>query len=371
MRSGWRGSLSLGTWVLLAGSGGTAAVLLAVVVALQGAGARPAQVAAAGLALVISSTVLVIGCYLLMTTVGRSLVGLRRAAVGLSLPTDPDQRPGRRVALVRELGDLVRTVDALHLRVRVSDDVAERYRLTAAQASSGMSRLVDAVVTSEEGARGQLAAELHDTVAQSLLLARHAMAADQADLVRVGDLVAEAEEQLRGVMARTRPPQLREGDLAQAVGLLIDDLEFRYGLSVEVAWPAVAVPLPLSLAVTVYRFLQEALLNVVKHTEVDVAELHVELSAGELSVWVGDRGPGLPADEGAGLGGRRAGLGLLRERAHAVGGRVEVGRREGGGTVVHLTAPVPVAAPRPGDGRGDRMGPEGTSQAWEGHHTGR
>jgi signal transduction histidine kinase len=167
-----------------------------------------------------------------------------------------------------ELAALAQTLDAIHLRVRMADDVAERHRRAAETASAGMFELLSGLVAAEEGARGQLSAELHDTVAQSLMAARSrlgdpALRFDE----EVADLVAEAEEQVRAVMARTRPPALRDGDLARAVGGLRDDLGNRYGLNVRVDWPEQPYPLPLVTAVTVYRFFQEALLNVVKHAD--------------------------------------------------------------------------------------------------------
>ena len=93
------------------------------------------------------------------------------------------------------------------------------------------------------------------------------------ELSNVTDLVAEAEDQVRAVMARTRPPALRDGDLAQAVIALRDDMEQRYGLMVDVEWPESPYPLPLVTAVTLYRFFQESLLNVIKHADVDDAFL--------------------------------------------------------------------------------------------------
>src|SRR5438270_4604637 len=167
-----------------------------------------------------------------------------------------------------ELAALAQTLDAIHLRVRMADDVAERHRRAAETASAGMFELLSGLVAAEEGARGQLAAELHDTVAQSLMAARSRLTDVDGDVPQAAELVAEAEDQVRAVMARTRPPALRDGDLARAVESLRDDLANRYGLVVTVAWPTQPYPLPLVTAVTVYRFFQEALLNVVKHADV-------------------------------------------------------------------------------------------------------
>ncbi len=206
------------------------------------------------------------------------------------------------VATSVELLELARTLDALHLRVRVADDVAARHRRTAETASAGMFDLLSGLVAAEESARGQLSAELHDTVAQTLMLARSVLSggpADANELENVGNLVAEAEDQVRAVMARTRPPALRDGDLAQAVIALRDDMELRYGLQVDVEWPESPYPLPLVTAVTLYRFFQESLLNVIKHADVDDARLSLHRRRAERYRGRRGQGPRLRARQGS------------------------------------------------------------------------
>jgi signal transduction histidine kinase len=162
---------------------------------------------------------------------------------------------------------------------------------------------------------------------------------------RAVEMVAEAEEQVRALMARTRPPALHDGDLARAVVALRDDLANRYGLEVSVRWPDTPYPLPLISAVTVYRFFQEGLLNVVKHADVDAARVELIVDDEWVTAIVADQGPGFVLDEVTSEGGRHVGLGLLRERARLVGGAVEVTSWRGAGTTLALRLPrLPTAA---------------------------
>ena len=239
-----------------------------------------------------------------------------------------------------ELADLFRTVDAITLRAKVADDVAERHRRTAEHASAGMFEMLSGLVAAEEGARGQLAAELHDTVAQSLALARQQYALGTEDGIRKAEeYVDDAEEQVRAVMARTRPPGLREGDLASALAGLKAELDQRYGLTVHLAWPQEAHPLPLVTAVTIYRFFQEALLNVVKHADVEWAEASLSVDEESITASVSDAGPGFDLKLVRSDRGRHVGLGLLRERARLAGGSLEVSSMPAAGTVLQLRLP--------------------------------
>jgi len=249
----------------------------------------------------------------------------------------------------RRAAELGRTVEALRLRVRVADGVAERHRRTAETSGAGVFELLAGLVAAEEGARGQLAAELHDTVAQSLLAARMLLADNGPGAAgRAAECVDEAEEQVRAVMARTRPPELSRGDLAEAVRGLAADLLRRYGLGVRLEWPVAPRPLPHATAVVAYRFFQEALLNVVKHADTDLARAGLALLDGELVAEVVDAGPGFAPAAVRSEGGRHVGLTLLRERARLAGGAVTVTSSPGEGTRVELRLPLrpaPAAAP--------------------------
>jgi signal transduction histidine kinase len=282
------------------------------------------------------------------------LRGLHSDAVQrLHDPSAPVGRRGRRriTALAStELSELARVLDALHLRVRVGDEVGERHRRDAETAGAGVFELVSGLVTAEEGARGQLAAELHDTVAQSLMIARGLLATNPsspAELAKLSDYVEDAEEQVRAVMARTRPPALREGDLASAVANLRADMHQRYGLQVHISWPESAYPLPLASAITVYRFFQEALLNVVKHADVDDAYVSLRVDDDVVLAVVRDEGPGFDPDRVRPDRGRHVGLGLLRERARLSGGGLEVTSAAGEGTTLTLRLPRPASLAPP------------------------
>jgi signal transduction histidine kinase len=282
----------------------------------------------------------------------------RRVTAGLrELHADAVRRlrdPSLRVAVstpelvgaTTEFAELARVLDALHLRARVADEVAEQSRRTAEQTSAGVFELLSGLVAAEEATRGQLSAELHDTVAQSLAAARSLLAEadpdhpDPVKVERVRELVEDAEEQVRAVMARARPAELRDGDLASAVGALRREFATRYLVTVRLSWPQEAYPLPLVSAVTVYRFFQEALLNVVKHADVDEADASLAVEGEQLVARVRDAGPGFVPSEVQSGGGRHVGLGLLGERARLAGGSLDVTTAPGEGTELTLRLPL-------------------------------
>jgi signal transduction histidine kinase len=287
---------------------------------------------------------------------------------------DPSLRAGvstpRLVGATTEFAELASVLDALHLRARVADEVAEQSRRTAEQTSAGVFELLSGLVAAEEATRGQLSAELHDTVAQSLAAARALLAdsdpehPDPAKDERVRGLVEDAEEQVRAVMARTRPAELRDGDLASAVGALRREFAARYLVTVRLSWPQEAYPLPLVSAVTVYRFFQEALLNVVKHADVDEAEASLAVEGDRIVARVKDAGAGFVPSQVQSSGGRHVGLGLLRERARLAGGSLDVVTAPEHGTELTLRLPLsPRSALVLGPGNPGNGGPVPQSNA--------
>lgn len=254
--------------------------------------------------------------------------------------------PARGIRATAEMNDLQAAVEALALRMRVADELAARHKQGAETASAGMFELLSGLIDAEEAARGQLAAELHDTVAQSLAAARTLSADGQHD--RAQQYLEEAEEQVRAVMARTRPPALRDRDLAAAIGELRDEFAQRYGLTVQLRWPAHPRPMTVVAAVTVYRFFQESLLNVVKHADVDVAHVALAIEGDVLVASVRDGGPGFDPAAVRPARGRHVGLSLLRERVRLAGGTLEVSSAPGAGTTLSMTLPLGL---RPPEGR--------------------
>jgi signal transduction histidine kinase len=351
-------NLPLAAWAAIGGAATVVTMVLLVGAVLARGGLDRVEVLALGVGL-LAGLVLVSIAVLWSRRVTAGLRELHADAVRRL--RDPSLRvaasPPELVGAATEFAELARVLDALHLRARVADDVAEQSRRTAEQTSAGVFELLSGLVAAEEATRGQLSAELHDTVAQSLAAARSLLAdsdparPDPARAERVRELVEDAEEQVRAVMARTRPAELRDGDLASAVGALRREFATRYLVTVRLRWPQEAYPLPLVSAVTVYRFFQEALLNVVKHADVDEANASLAVEGDQLVARVRDAGPGFVPSEVRSSGGRHVGLGLLRERARLAGGSLDVTTAPGKGTELTLRLPLsPRSAVVLGDG---------------------
>lgn len=274
--------------------------------------------ARAGLALALVST----ACFLLGAVLARELRQVGRSRAGFS----------------REVARLDRQVSAERLRAAVLEQRVGSWDADAEGSLARTRALLAELVSAEELTRAFIAAELHDTVAQTLSQALQQLRS--GDVAPGIDSVCEAEAELRNVLSRLRPPELVDGNLAQAVGDLCRDLEHRYGLVVAVQWPRESVALAGPMGTTAYRFLQETLLNAAVHADGVDVRLDVVVEGDMLIASVTDGGVGFEPEHVSSVAGRHVGLQLVRERARLAGGAVHIRSAPGAGTTVQLHLPL-------------------------------
>jgi signal transduction histidine kinase len=194
--------------------------------------------------------------------------------------------------------------------------------------------------------RAAIARELHDIVAHSVSVmlvgvrgARDVLRSDLdvADhtLARVESSGEESLVELRRILTLLREPE-RAADLRPQPSLadlraLVDDYRAA-GLPVDLRVTGEQRPLPGGVELSVYRIVQEALTNALKHAR--ATSVTVALTYGErLDVEVIDDGTASTAGTGHGLPG-------MRERVALLGGELEAGRAAGGGFRVAARLPL-------------------------------
>jgi signal transduction histidine kinase len=207
--------------------------------------------------------------------------------------------------------------------------------------------------------RGRIARELHDVLAHNLSVmvvqagaARRIVerdpdtAADAADLIRTTgrDALAELRSLLGPVHRDEGEPLGGVPSLAQ-VGRLVRRAR-EAGLTVRLKVEGEAVALPTGIDLTAYRVVQEALTNTLKHAGEARAEVTVRYEPSGVVVEVEDDGVG-PDGNGqlADVGGGH-GLVGMRERVGVYGGKLQTGRRRGGGFAVRARLPRIASAPK-------------------------
>jgi PAS domain S-box-containing protein len=206
-----------------------------------------------------------------------------------------------------------------------------------------------AALHAAEAERKRIARELHDDTAQriSALLLRLRLLEREAAGHGVGlelegfrDELAACGEGVRRIARGLRPPELEDAGLIAALRAHARALRDGSGLAVEVQADPVDELLDPHGRLALYRIVQEALANVVRHSGASSARVSVRREGDSIRVEVSDDGRGFA--EGAASETPGGGLGLIgmQERAAGVGGRVKIESNGGKGTRVTVVLPI-------------------------------
>jgi signal transduction histidine kinase len=192
-----------------------------------------------------------------------------------------------------------------------------------------------------EAERGRWARELHDQTLQSLGGLRVALSSaiargdaaskDLAIRQAIDDIELEIDN-LRGIISDLRPSLLDDLGLPAAIDALLDrrrdgGLEIASEVALPDGWFGHGRGRDLETAV--YRVVQEALNNVVKHARADSARVSIRATDEQLEIEVEDDGVGFDVDDAT----QGFGLAGMRERVSLAGGTLQV-RSGGGGTTI-------------------------------------
>ncbi|HEV3400235.1 MAG TPA: sensor histidine kinase [Acidimicrobiales bacterium] len=205
--------------------------------------------------------------------------------------------------------------------------------------------------------RLRIAQELHDVLAHniSLINVQAGVALHLIDerpeqarpaLAAIKDASKEALDELRSVLDVLREGTGDAASLAPAPGLAadLDDLVAKAvaaGVDVTVEVEGERRPLPPRVDRAAFRIAQEALTNVVRHAGGATATVRVTYAVEAVTVEVNDDGTGAPVAVADGSGGGSGnGITGMRERAAALGGRLDAGPRAGGGFRVRAWLPL-------------------------------
>ncbi|HZD04878.1 MAG TPA: sensor histidine kinase [Longimicrobiales bacterium] len=203
--------------------------------------------------------------------------------------------------------------------------------------------LVERLLVLQEEERSRLARELHDHIGQMLTAIKLKVAelerADPGSRRPIAaDTLAMVDDALEG--ARTlsfdlRPAMLDELGLSNAVRAYARRQSDAAGLQLRLRVADDLHELPTEVQTAVYRILQEAVTNAIRHAEASTLTVRLVAEGGHLVLGVQDDGRGFrPA-----RGGVHLGLLIMRERAEMVGGAVQISSSPGDGTVVTALFP--------------------------------
>jgi signal transduction histidine kinase len=221
-----------------------------------------------------------------------------------------------------------------------------------AETSRDLQRLSAQLITVQEEERRIIARELHDEVGQVLTAIKVELALADRRIeagTAAGDLLSPARviteralHTVRNLSHLLHPSVLDDLGLVAAIDAYRKEVAERHGVAITLVHESMSDRLPEPIEAAAYRVVQEALTNVVKHSNAAGCQLHLQRLASSILIAVEDDGVGFDVAR-VQHAGASAGLGLvgIRERVAQVRGTVRVESAPSKGTRLTIELPAP------------------------------
>lgn len=199
------------------------------------------------------------------------------------------------------------------------------------------------------GERNRIARELHDSVTQllygiSLLSTAASRSANkgnvqqvQENLTEIKDNALQALQEMRLLILELNPPLLQKHGLVAALKASLESIESRAGLETELHTDGVE-RLPRAIEPDVYRIAMEALNNLVRYARAKKVTVDLQTRSNWVLLDIRDNGVGFDLENvrtGGGMG-----IHNMEQRAHRLGGRLEITSHPGEGTRIQAEIPL-------------------------------
>lgn len=212
-----------------------------------------------------------------------------------------------------------------------------------------LQRLTERLIGLQDEERRRIAAELHDSIGQSLVIIKNrALLTLRGDndgeslkehLEEIAATATAGIEEVHEIAHTLRPFELDQLGLVKAIEAMVQKLDKSSSTRISTDLDRISRSLSPAAETSIYRIVQEGLSNVVKHAEATEALVALKTRESELVITISDNGKGINRSRTNGTGGGGGGFGLagIAERARIIGGSVVIDSEPGRGTVLTLS----------------------------------
>ena len=231
----------------------------------------------------------------------------------------------------------------------VMRNVTERRRM-----ENALERMRSRLLNLLESERSKISRVLHDTIGQNISILDFNLATivemlEETSRERISGLIEnmrgvirETGDKLRDISSGLHPRLVQELGLVAGVHNLIDRFQGATGIEVHSSIQINELHIDESVEVNLYRIVQEALTNIVKHSKCSSVQFEMSVEDGRLGVMVKDNGTGFSLKDVSQRDIEQRGMGLfiMEERAKAIGGRLRIQSEPDQGTELQVEVAV-------------------------------
>ncbi len=242
---------------------------------------------------------------------------------------------------------------------KIARDITER---TMSEKSSRDAEMMLRVIEAQEAERYRIAHDIHDHLGQRMTGLRFKLEAladaarDNAELKGIADEVREmarrVDQDLAYLAWELRPAELEHSGLVEALQSFVREWSNQFGINAEFHASDFGAEkdecrLVRNVETNLYRIVQEALNNVLKHSKATKVDVVLQLRSKDLILTIEDNGQGFDAETVASTDRKFGGKGLIgmRERAAWIGGSLEIESTARKGTTILVRTPCERGGP--------------------------
>jgi signal transduction histidine kinase len=252
-----------------------------------------------------------------------------------------------------EVGQLGADFNEMSQRIQTEESENKALSEALLHQTNQQQELLKRLITAQEDERKRVARELHDELGQSLsgialrsevidqlIRTDPQRALEQLSLTR--ELIGKTSQQMYELILALRPSVLDDLGLAAALRSHTERTLNGSGITFKLDVSGLARRLPASIETALYRIFQEALSNVIRHSEANQVTITLAQQDGVFEGEIADNGRGFDPEEFHREVDNPHGLGLLgiKERVTQCGGSIEIISREKVGTRIRIRIPL-------------------------------
>ncbi len=253
---------------------------------------------------------------------------------------------GENVPVIESIFPVYNDAGKFQHLVRLITDISEqkKYQQMLKQLSRG-------IIEAQENERKRVSNELHDSLAQNLLVINSEIQKiineerrndERVDAWRkTAKLAEETMEQITDIAFDLRPPALDKLGFEKTITQLADRISDSTNISFFVEIDKGSCTMPQEMEITVYRIIQEAINNIIKHSKADNAYVDVACRERIIEINISDDGIGFEPGKIAERQQAKSGKGLqsITERVAIFGGSFIIESDEGAGSTLSIKLP--------------------------------
>ncbi|MFT5901870.1 MAG: signal transduction histidine kinase [Bacteroidia bacterium] len=195
----------------------------------------------------------------------------------------------------------------------------------------------EALILAQEEERKRISRDLHDGVGQSLLLIKKQMETNTEATQANRDMISETLEEVRCISRDLHPFQLGQFGLTAALKDVVNRVAYSTDLFVTSEIQNIDGALASKDEIHLFRTIQEALSNVVKHAQATASKVEISIESNNVLVAIMDNGKGFDSDAAAIS--KSLGMRTMQERISAIGGTISFDKNDPNGTRISIKFP--------------------------------